>query len=182
MLEEIKKKGKSIEETISMAKDKSSNFRLMGFGHRIYKNYDPRATIMKNLFMKVSEKAENKETKEFMNLATQIEKKALEDEYFIKRKLYPNIDFYTGLVYKTIGIPESMFTVLFAVSRSVGWMAQWCEMMNEGCNRISRPRQLYVGPEPRKYEKLEERADTESRVQEMPKLNKLTSLMKLWHH
>ena len=179
MLEEIKKEGKSIEETINLAKDKSSNFRLMGFGHRIYKSYDPRATIMKNLFTKVSEKAENKEIKELMNLATELEKKALEDEYFIKRKLYPNIDFYTGLVYKTIGIPESMFTVLFAVSRSVGWMAQWCEMMNEGSNRISRPRQLYVGPEPRKYEKLEDRPDTESRVQEMPKLNKLTSLMKL---
>ena len=102
----------------------------MGFGHRIYKSYDPRAAIMKKLFDKNSDLINDTESKELMEIAKKLEKKALEDEYFIKRKLYPNIDFYTGLVYKLIGIPEEMFTVLFSVSRSVGWMAQWCEMMN----------------------------------------------------
>ena len=162
-----------------MAKDKTSNFRLMGFGHRIYKSYDPRALIMKKVFDNILEVTKDEQAKELMQLAKVIEKTALEDEYFVKRKLFPNIDFYTGLVYKAIGIPESMFTVLFSVSRSVGWMANWCEMMNEGMNRISRPRQLYVGPLNKQYEKIDERKDTESRVNEIAKLNKLTSLMKL---
>ena len=106
MLDEIKQSGKTIEEVIEKSKDKASNFRLMGFGHRIYKSYDPRATIMKNLFESNSTLISDSESKELMEIAIKLEKKALEDEYFIKRKLYPNIDFYTGLVYKLIGIPE----------------------------------------------------------------------------
>lgn len=95
--------------------------------------------------------------KPLAELALELEKKALADEYFIKRKLYPNVDFYTGLVYKFIGIPKDMFTVMFAVSRSAGWVSQWCEMMNENPNRISRPRQLYVGPKAKEYESMEKR-------------------------
>lgn len=115
-----------------------------------------------------------------LNLAISLEKKALADEYFIKRKLYPNVDFYTGIVYKAIGIPKDMFTVLFAVSRSAGWMAHWCEMMNENLNRINRPRQMYVGPSYMGYEEMQRRKNQEdSRVREIPKLCKLTQLMKL---
>ncbi len=115
-----------------------------------------------------------------LDLAINLEKAALSDEYFIKRKLYPNVDFYTGIVYKAIGIPKDMFTVLFAVSRSAGWMSQWCEMMSEQHNKLSRPRQLYVGESERAWEEKENRKENEnSRVKEIPKLCKLTSLMKL---
>ena len=126
MLEEIHKEGKSIEEIIALAKDKTSKFRLMGFGHRVYKNFDPRAKIMQKMCYEVLKVVDDPETKPLLELAINLEKTALSDEYFIKRKLYPNVDFYTGIVYKAIGIPKSMFTVLFAVSRSAGWMTQWC--------------------------------------------------------
>ena len=129
----------------------------MGFGHRIYKNFDPRATIMQKMCYDVLKAIDDPETKPLLELAINLEKAALADEYFIQRKLYPNVDFYTGLVYKAIGIPKSMFTVLFAVSRSAGWMSQWCEMMNENVNRISRPRQLYVGSDVREYQKVSDR-------------------------
>ena len=118
----------------------------MGFGHRVYKNFDPRAKIMQKMCYSVLKLIDDQETAPLLELAINLEKKALEDEYFVKRKLYPNVDFYTGIVYKAIGIPKDMFTVLFAVSRSAGWMSHWCEMMNENLNRISRPRQMYVGP------------------------------------
>lgn len=134
---------------------------------------------MQKMCYEVLKVVDDPETKPLLELAIDLEKTALADDYFIKRKLYPNVDFYTGIVYKAIGIPKSMFTVLFAVSRSAGWMTQWCEMMNEGTNRISRPRQLYVGPSQREYEKIEDRPNDGSRVIEVPKLNKLTSLMKL---
>jgi citrate synthase len=159
MLEEILHEGASIREILERSKDKNSNFRLMGFGHRVYKNFDPRATIMQKMCYTVLDTIQDNETKPLLDLAINLEKEALADDYFIKRKLYPNVDFYTGIVYKAIGIPKDMFTVLFAVSRSVGWMAHWCEMMNENTNRISRPRQMYVGSKHRDYEKIEERSN-----------------------
>lgn len=172
--------GSSIEEVIAKSKDKNSNFRLMGFGHRVYKNFDPRATIMQKMCHNVLKLVGDTETAPLLDLAINLEKKALSDEYFIKRKLYPNVDFYTGIVYKAIGIPKDMFTVLFAVSRSAGWMAHWCEMMNENLNRISRPRQMYVGEKQTDYEDiLARKSQDDSRVKSMPKLCKLTQLMKL---
>jgi citrate synthase len=130
MLEELHQDNISIEEVLRRSKDKDSNFRLMGFGHRIYKNFDPRAKIMQKMCYGVIETVGETEAKPLLDLAINLEKQALADPYFVSRKLYPNVDFYTGIVYKAIGIPKSMFTVLFAVSRSVGWIAQWCEMMN----------------------------------------------------
>ncbi len=117
----------------------------MGFGHRVYKNFDPRAKIMQKMCYEVLKIIDDQETKPLLDLAINLQKAALSDDYFIKRKLYPNVDFYTGIVYKAIGIPKDMFTVLFAVSRSAGWMSQWCEMMSQQKNKLSRPRQLYVG-------------------------------------
>jgi citrate synthase len=129
----------------------------MGFGHRVYKNFDPRAKIMQKMCYAVIDAIGETDAKPLLDLAINLEKMALSDEYFVSRKLYPNVDFYTGIVYKAIGIPKSMFTVLFAVSRSVGWIAQWCEMMNEGTMRISRPRQMYVGNPERPYVFVENR-------------------------
>lgn len=153
----------------------------MGFGHRVYKNYDPRASIMQRQCYSVLKLINDSEAFPLLDLAINLEKEALADEYFIKRKLYPNVDFYTGIVYKAIGIPKDMFTVLFAVSRSIGWIAHWCEMMNENPNRISRPRQMYVGPQHRDYDDILSRhQNSDSRVKSMPKLCKWTQLMKLW--
>ena len=157
MLEQMYSDKMTIDQVIEKAKDKTSGFRLMGFGHRVYKNYDPRAKIMQKMCYQVLKLVDDTEVQPLADLAIDLEKKALADQYFIKRKLYPNVDYYTGLVYKFIGIPKEMFTVLFAVSRSAGWVAQWSEMMNENLSRISRPRQLYVGPKTREYEKVEDR-------------------------
>jgi len=139
-----------IPEFIAKAKDKNDPFRLMGFGHRVYKNYDPRARIVRETCHQVLEKLGHADDPLFQ-IAMTLEDIALNDEYFIERKLYPNVDFYSGLIYKALGIPENMFTVMFAVARTVGWVAQWMEMIAEPKQRIGRPRQLYVGPARRDY-------------------------------
>ena len=152
----------------------------MGFGHRIYKNFDPRAKILQDMCHKVLSIIQDKESIPLLDLAQELEKCALNDEYFVSRKLYPNVDYYTGIVYKAIGIPIDMYTVLFSVSRSVGWICQWSEMMSDPGIRIGRPRQIYVGQEEREVKDIAERPKEEkSRVIEIPKLNKITNLMKL---
>jgi citrate synthase len=133
-----------------MAKDKSSHFRLMGFGHRVYKNFDPRAKIIREMCHKVLAKLGSKENPLF-ELALRLEEVALKDEYFVSRKLYPNVDFYSGMIYSALGIPRSMFTVMFAIARTVGWVAHWQEMIADPNMRIGRPRQLYLGSPPRDY-------------------------------
>ncbi|MDX1811314.1 MAG: citrate synthase, partial [Gammaproteobacteria bacterium] len=135
----------NIDKYLAKAKDKSDSFRLMGFGHRVYKNYDPRAKIIRDTCHDVLAKLGNPNDPLF-ELALALEEKALKDEYFIERKLYPNVDFYTGMIYRALGIPKNMFTVMFAIARTVGWVAQWMEMIAEPDQRIGRPRQLYVGP------------------------------------
>jgi len=143
MLKEIGSKSR-VNEFIKQAKDPNSNFRLMGFGHRVYKNYDPRAKIMRQTCYEVLEALGNKD-EPLLDLAMELERIALEDEYFVKRKLYPNVDFYSGIIFQAMGIPTSMFTVLFAVARTVGWIAQWNEMIEDPNQKIGRPRQLYTG-------------------------------------
>ena len=127
-----------------MAKDKSSHFRLMGFGHRVYKNFDPRAKIIREMCHKVLAKLGRPDNPLF-ELALRLEEIALKDEYFVSRKLYPNVDFYSGMIYSALGIPRSMFTVMFAIARTVGWVAHWQEMITDPTMRIGRPRQLYTG-------------------------------------
>lgn len=133
-----------IEHYLARAKDKNDPFRLMGFGHRVYKNYDPRATVMRNTCHEVLNELGVKESPLF-KLAMKLEKIALEDPYFIERKLYPNVDFYSGITLNALGIPTNMFTVVFALARTVGWLAHWVEMLNDPQFRIARPRQLYRG-------------------------------------
>jgi citrate synthase len=139
-----------------MAKDKSSHFRLMGFGHRVYKNFDPRAKIIRAMCHQVLEKLGHSNNPLF-ELALRLEEIALKDEYFVARKLYPNVDFYSGIIYSAIGIPRSMFTVMFAIARTVGWVAHWQEMISDPSMRIGRPRQLYTGPTRRDYVELAKR-------------------------
>ncbi len=133
-----------------MAKDKSSHFRLMGFGHRVYKNFDPRAKIIRETCHQVLAKLGRSDNPLF-ELALRLEEIALKDEYFVSRKLYPNVDFYSGIIYSALGIPRSMFTVMFAIARTVGWVAHWLEMISDPGMRIGRPRQLYTGPVRRDY-------------------------------
>ena len=155
MLEEIGDVG-NISKFIKMAKDKDDPFRLMGFGHRVYKNFDPRARVMQETCHEVlDELGINDEP--LLDLAMGLEKIALEDEYFVEKKLYPNVDFYSGIIFKALGIPASMFTVLFAVARTVGWIAQWNEMIEDPSQRIGRPRQLYTGENKRKFKELKDR-------------------------
>jgi citrate synthase len=154
MLEEIGHKD-NIPEFIERAKDKDDPFRLMGFGHRVYKNYDPRAKVMQKSCHEVLE--ELKLDDPLLELAMELEKIALSDPYFVEKKLFPNVDFYSGIVLKALGFPTSMFTVLFAVARTVGWVAQWKEMIEEPGQKIGRPRQLYTGPTQREYVPLEKR-------------------------
>ena len=149
MLEAIHKDGGSVDKFIAMAKDKSSQFRLMGFGHRVYKNFDPRATVIKKTCDEVLNKLGIHDP--LLEIATKLEKTALEDPYFQERKLYPNIDFYSGIIYRAIGIPTNMFTVLFALGRLPGWIAQWQEMISSPGSRIGRPRQVYTGSLKRDY-------------------------------
>ena len=149
MLEEIGDV-KNIPGYLTRAKDRDDPFRLMGFGHRVYKNYDPRARIIREMCHEVLSKLGNDNDPMF-ELALRLEEIALNDEYFIERKLYPNVDFYSGLIYKALGIPTNMFTVMFAIARTVGWVAQWMEMISEKNQRIGRPRQLYVGATRRDY-------------------------------
>jgi len=155
MLRQIGDK-KNIPEFIKRAKDKNDNFRLMGFGHRVYKNYDPRAAVMRKSCHDVLDALDKREIP-LLELAMELERVALEDEYFVERKLYPNVDFYSGLILEAIGFPTTMFTVLFAMARTVGWVAQWIEMIEDPSQRIGRPRQLYTGPTQRKYVPIDER-------------------------
>ncbi|WP_455234469.1 citrate synthase [Thiogranum longum] len=147
---------KNIPGFLARAKDKKDPFRLMGFGHRVYKNYDPRARIIREMCHKVLSQLGDANDPMF-ELALRLEEIALNDDYFIERKLYPNVDFYSGLIYKALGIPTNMFTVMFAIARTVGWVAQWMEMIGEENQRIGRPRQLYVGPTQRDYVPIDRR-------------------------
>ena len=145
-----------IPEFIKRAKDKNDNFRLSGFGHRVYKNYDPRARVMQKTCKEVLEIVGVKNDP-LLQVALELERIALEDEYFIEKKLYPNIDFYSGITLKALGFPTSMFTVLFAIARTVGWIAQWKEMIADPEQKIGRPRQLYIGETARDYIPLDDR-------------------------
>jgi citrate synthase len=147
MLEEIHDVGR-VGKYIARAKDKNDDFKLMGFGHRVYKNFDPRATLMRKVCSDVLQEL-GLENDRLFKLAMELEKIALEDDYFIEKKLYPNVDFYSGIVQKALGIPTTMFTCIFALARTVGWMTQWEEMINDPEYKIGRPRQLYVGAERR---------------------------------
>ena len=149
MLEEINSVN-NIPEYVKKAKDKNDPFRLMGFGHRVYKNFDPRAKVMQKICHEVLDHLGIKDDP-LLAIAVELEKIALEDEYFVEKKLYPNIDFYSGIVMKSLGYPMDMFTVLFAVGRTVGWVSQWNEMIEDTSQRIGRPRQLYVGSDYRQY-------------------------------
>ncbi|GIX18047.1 MAG: citrate synthase [Rhodothalassiaceae bacterium] len=144
-----------IPEYIARAKDKNDPFRLMGFGHRVYKNYDPRAKVLRRMAHEVLD--ELKVDNPLFDVARELERIALNDEYFIERKLYPNVDFYSGIILSAMGFPTSMFTVLFAIARTVGWVAQWNEMIEDPEQKIGRPRQLYTGPTRRDYVPLDER-------------------------
>jgi citrate synthase len=146
----------NIAKFVARAKDKNDPFRLMGFGHRVYKNYDPRARIIRRMCHEVLAKFGDANDP-FFELAMRLEEFALQDEYFIERKLYPNVDFYSGIIYRALGIPVNMFTVMFAIARTVGWVAQWMEMIAEPDQRIGRPRQLYIGQQKREYVPLSAR-------------------------
>lgn len=155
MLEQIGSKDR-IPEFVKRAKDKDDPFRLMGFGHRVYKNYDPRATVMRETTHEVlDELGINNDP--LLEIAMELERIALEDEYFVEKKLYPNVDFYSGIVLRAMGFPTSMFTVLFALARTVGWVAQWMEMIEDPMQKIGRPRQLYTGPTQRDYVQMAKR-------------------------
>jgi len=145
-----------IPEFIKRAKDKNDSFRLMGFGHRVYKNYDPRAKVMQRTCHEVLDELGVRDDP-LLKLAMELERIALEDPYFVEKKLYPNVDFYSGIIFKAMGIPTSMFTCLFAIARVVGWVAQWNEMIGDPHQKIGRPRQLYTGATSRKYTPLNAR-------------------------
>jgi len=149
MLDKIRKQGLSVKECISMAKDKENPFKLMGFGHRVYRNYDPRASMVKEMCRKLLTKKEIKD--HLFDIALELEEAALKDEFFLERKLYPNVDFYSGLIYRAIGIPLNMFTVMFAMGRMPGWIAHWKEMHDSLPFKIGRPRQIYTGEKERRY-------------------------------
>jgi citrate synthase len=146
----------NIAKFVAKAKDKNDSFRLMGFGHRVYKNHDPRATIIRAMCHKVLAKL-GKSDNPLFELALRLEELALKDEYFVERKLYPNVDFYSGIIYSAIGIPRSMFTVMFAIARTVGWVAHWQEMISDPAMKIGRPRQLYTGAKQRDYSEMTKR-------------------------
>lgn len=154
MLEEIGSVD-NIPEFIKRAKDKDDPFRLMGFGHRVYKNFDPRARVMQESCHQVLGELGVEDP--LLELAMELEKIALEDEYFVERKLYPNVDFYSGIIFRAMGIPTNLFTVIFAVARTVGWIAQWNEMVEDPDQRIGRPRQLYTGQDRRDYQMIDKR-------------------------
>ncbi|MCC5982129.1 MAG: citrate (Si)-synthase, partial [Oceanicaulis sp.] len=139
-----------IPEYVRKAKDKDDPFRLMGFGHRVYKNYDPRAKVMRTTCHEVLGELGIKDDP-LLNVAMELERIALEDEYFVEKKLYPNIDFYSGITLRAMGFPTEMFTVLFALARTVGWIAQWSEMIEDPSQKIGRPRQIFTGANERAY-------------------------------
>ena len=149
MLEKMRREGGGVDAFVKRVKNKEPGVKLMGFGHRVYKNYDPRAALVKATADEVL--ADLGANDELLDLAKQLEEVALSDDYFISRKLYPNVDFYTGLIYKAMGFPERMFTVLFALGRLPGWIAQWREMINDPATKIGRPRQVYTGYTERDY-------------------------------
>lgn len=149
MLEQIKAEGADVAGFVSRVKDKKAGVRLMGFGHRVYRSYDPRGTIVKAAAHEVLEKLVVSDP--LFDIARELEEVALNDEYFLSRSLYPNVDFYTGLIYRAMGFPTKMFTVLFALGRMPGWIAQWREMISDPTTKIGRPRQVYVGPPAREY-------------------------------
>jgi citrate synthase len=155
MLEQIHQSGDGVNEFIRKVKNKEEGIRLMGFGHRVYKNYDPRATIIKKAAHEVF--ASMNINDPLFDIAMRLEEAALSDEYFVSRKLYPNVDFYTGLIYRAMGFPTQMFTVLFALGRLPGWIAQWREMIEDPNTKIGRPRQIYTGVAVRDYVPLEKR-------------------------
>jgi len=155
MLEAIRADGGDVAKYVNKAKDKNSGFRLMGFGHRVYKNYDPRATIIKRMCDKLLAKRHINDP--IFHIAQELEQVALSDEYFIERKLYPNVDFYSGVIYRAMGIPVQMFTVLFAIGRLPGWIAHWIEMHESPTKKICRPRQIYTGPALREFVPKEQR-------------------------
>jgi citrate synthase len=158
MLEEIRRDGGNVKKYVDLAKSKDSGHRLMGFGHRVYKNFDPRATIIKATCDKLLKKRRIDDP--IFDIAQELEATALSDPYFIERKLYPNVDFYSGIVYRALGIPVQMFTVLFAIGRLPGWIAHWMEMHHSPAKKICRPRQIYTGPTQREYVPLEKRTWT----------------------
>ncbi|MQA32133.1 citrate synthase [Modestobacter roseus] len=155
MLEAIKRDGGDIPRFVERVKNKEPGVKLMGFGHRVYKNYDPRAAIVKQTADTVLSKLGG--NNELLDLARQLEEIALSDDYFIERKLYPNVDFYTGLIYRAMGFPVRMFTVLFALGRVPGWIAQWREMIEDPATKIGRPRQVYTGPAERSFLEIAQR-------------------------
>ncbi len=156
MLDDIAARGISTKEYVNKVKDKSSNERLMGFGHRVYKNYDPRAAIIKKHADSIL-RSRAGGNDQLLDIALELEEAALSDPYFIERKLYPNVDFYTGLIYRAMGFPTDMFTVLFAIGRLPGWIAQWREMIMDPTNKIGRPRQIYIGHTERDYVPMDAR-------------------------
>ena len=155
MLEKIRQDGGDYQKYMDMAKDKSSGFRLMGFGHRVYKNFDPRATLLKEAADEVLEQLGVADP--LLDIARNLEEIALKDEYFVERRLYPNVDFYSGIIYRAMGLPTEMFTVLFALGRLPGWIAHWKEMRSDPDGRIQRPRQVYVGETERDFVPFDKR-------------------------
>src|SRR5262249_11766011 len=155
MLVRIRDEGGDVGKYVAMAKDKKSGFRLMGFGHRVYKNYDPRAKIIKRAADQVLAKLHVSD--QLLDIARKLEEAALKDEYFIERKLYPNVDFYSGIIYRAMGIPTNMFTVMFALGRLPGWIGHWKEMLESPATKTGRPRQIYDGPTLTHYVPMEKR-------------------------
>jgi citrate synthase len=155
MLEHIKRDGGDVKKYVAMAKDKNSDFRLMGFGHRVYKNFDPRAKVIKAAADRVLAKLGIKDP--LLDIAKALEEAALKDPYFVERRLYPNVDFYSGIIYRALGFPTNMFTVMFALGRLPGWIAHWKEMMEDPTTKIARPRQIYTGATQRNYVPIEKR-------------------------
>jgi citrate synthase len=155
MLQRIVADGGNVKKYVDMAKDKDNPFLLMGFGHRVYKNFDPRATIIKSACDKLLAKRNINDP--IFDVAKQLEEVALKDEYFVERKLYPNVDFYSGVIYRAIGIPVPMFTVLFAMGRLPGWISHWLEMHQNKNTKICRPRQIYVGAPKRGFVPMDKR-------------------------
>jgi citrate synthase len=155
MLSAIHANGGDVKKYIELAKDKNSGFKLMGFGHRVYKNFDPRAKIIKSAADKVLGKLGKKDP--LLDIAKALEEAALKDSYFVERKLYPNVDFYSGIIYRAMGFPTNTFTVLFALGRLPGWIAHWKEMIEDTTTKIARPRQIYTGPKQRDYVPIEKR-------------------------
>ncbi len=155
MLANIHASGGGVKTFIRQVKARDHGVKLMGFGHRVYKNYDPRAAIVKDAAYRVFERLNVSDP--LLDIALRLEQTALDDDFFVSRKLYPNVDFYTGLIYKAMGFPNRMFTGLFALGRLPGWIAQWREMIADPDTKIGRPRQVYIGPTARDYVSLEAR-------------------------